>query len=216
VNVRVGKLVPQKLRDNWLRIVVHVGCLLPLAQMSWAYLRGLYVVDPVRELTSQTGRGALVLLLFSLACTPIYALTRFRQVMRVRRALGLYSFLYATLHFLVFSGLDYGFDLGLLGPAILSQRFVLTGAVALLILLALAATSTRSAQRRLGRSWQRLHRFVYLAAALVVLHIALFVKVPRKPLWYGAILATLLALRIPVVRNLLKRVRRTMRGGPEE
>ena len=183
------------LRANWLRILIHVGALTPLARLAWSYWQGLFF-DPIRQITSSTGKTALVLLMLSLACTPI-AVLGFKRMMRVRRALGLYAFLYAVLHFMTFAGWDYGFDLQLLKPAILDQRFVLAGSAAFLLLLPLAVTSTPGWQKRLGKNWKRLQRLVYLANILAILHFVWLVKDPREPLRYGGIVALLLILRIP-------------------
>ncbi|MCP4536854.1 MAG: sulfoxide reductase heme-binding subunit YedZ [Chloroflexi bacterium] len=187
------------IRENWLRILAHVGALAPLAWLACRYWRGL-LFEPVRQITTGTGRSALVFLLLSLTCTPI-AVLGFKRVMRVRRALGLYAFLYAALHFLTFAGWDYGFDLQLLKPAILDQRFVLAGSVAFLLLLPLAVTSTKSWQKRLGKNWRRLHRLVYLAGISVIVHFVWLSKDPRRTLQYGAVLALLLITRIPIVRK---------------
>jgi len=178
-----------------------------LAWTVWQYWQGLFLVDPVREITTRTGKTALILLVLTLACTPLYALFGVKQGLRVRRALGLYTFLYASLHFATFVGLDYGFDLSLLQEAIFAQRYVVVGFAAGLILLALAITSTQGWQRRLGRNWKRLHRLIYLASVLVVVHFAWLVKDLREPLRYGIVVALLLVLRIPRVRKGLNRTR---------
>ncbi len=199
-----------RLRTHWLRAVVHAGALAPLAWLLWAYWQGLFLVDPVREITTLTGRTALILLLLSLACTPLSIVLGFKRVLRVRRALGLYAFLYAGLHFLTFSGLDYGFEIDLLGQAILDQRYVLAGVGSGLLLLVLAVTSTRGWQRRLGKTWKRLQRLVYLAGILAVVHFVWLSKDAREPLRYGALLAVLLVLRIPRVRKAVSQTRRRL------
>ena len=199
------------LRSRWLKVLIHAGALLPLAWIAWQYTQGLFLVDPVREITSLTGRIALILLVLTLACTPANTLFGFKQVLQVRRALGLYAFLYASLHFATFVWLDYGFDLALLVEAVFAQRYVVVGLIAGLILLALALTSTRGWQRRLGKNWKRLHRLVYLAGLLAVVHFAWLVKDIRVPLQYGAVLALLLALRLPRVRQTVSRARHWLR-----
>lgn len=196
------------LRQHWLPLLVHVGSLLPLAWLIWRASAGLFLVDPVQEITAVTGKTAFILLLLSLACTPISTIMGWTQVMRVRRALGIYAALYAGLHFLTFAGLDYRFDLHLLGPAIVDQPFVVVGFVAGLILLLLTITATRGWQKRLGKNWKRLHRLVYLAGILAVVHFLWLVKDPREPLRYGAALAFLLLLRVPWVRLAVSRARR--------
>ncbi len=194
-------------KRNWYRVLVHSGALAPLVWLLWYYTQGLFLIDPVREITTLTGRTALILLFLSLACTPVSTLTGLKQVLRVRRALGVYAFLYAGLHFLTFVGLDYGFALEYLGPAIFSQPYVLVGFAAGVILLLLAVTSTRGWQRRLKRTWKRLHRLVYLAASLVVVHFLWLSKDDRLPWRYGIILAVLLILRLPPIRRAISRVR---------
>jgi sulfoxide reductase heme-binding subunit YedZ len=201
-----------KLRAEWLRIVVHVGALLPLAWTIWQYTHGMFLVGPVREITTRTGKTALILLLFSLACTPLGTFFGFKRARRVRRALGMYAFLYASLHFATFVGLDYGFDLTLLPQAIFDQRYVLAGLAAGLILLALAITSTRGWQKRLGKKWARLHQLAYLAGILAVVHFAWLVKDIREPLRYAAVLAALLLLRLPPVRRAVSNVRYRLRS----
>lgn len=196
-----------KLRKQWLQILVHAAALLPLAWTVWQYTQGLFLVDPVREITTRTGRSALILLLLSLSCTPLNTLFGFKQALRVRRPLGLYAFLYASLHFATFVWLDYAFDFDLLIEAIFDQRYVVVGFAAGLILLALAITSTKGWQRRLGKNWRRLHRLIYLAGILAVLHFAWLTKDIRVPLRYGMVLALLLVLRIPPVRRAVSRAR---------
>jgi sulfoxide reductase heme-binding subunit YedZ len=200
----------EKARANWLRILVHLGALLPLAWLLWQYTQELFLVDPIREITTLTGKGALILLMLSLACTPISTITGWKQVTRVRRALGLYAFLYAGLHFLTFAGLDYGFDLDLLQEAVFDQRYVLVGLASGLVLLALAITSTRGWQKRLGRTWKRLHRLVYAAGFLAIVHFFWLVKDGREPLRYAVLLALLLVLRIPRVRREVSNLRRRL------
>lgn len=197
-------------RKNWLRVLVHIGALLPLAWLASQYLQGSFVVDPVREMTTFTGKTALILLMLSLACTPISTATGLKQVLRVRRALGVYSLLYAGVHFAIFVGLDYGFDPGLLGEAIFKQRYVIVGFAAGVILLLLGLTSTRGWQKRLRRNWKRLHRLVYLAGILVVAHFLWLSKDLQEPLRYAALLAGLLLLRLPPLRGAISRLRRRL------
>jgi len=194
-------------RKNWLRVAVHAGSLLPLLWTAWQYWQGLFLVDPVQEITARTGRTALILLLLSLACTPISTLTGLKQVVKVRRALGMYAALYVAMHFLTFVGLDYRLNLDLLPRAILDQRYVLAGSAAGLLLLPLVLTSTRGWQRRLGKNWKRLHRLVYPASILAVIHFLWLVKDSTEPLRFGSVLVLLLALRLPPVRRVLSTLR---------
>jgi sulfoxide reductase heme-binding subunit YedZ len=203
----------RKLKTHWLQILTHVAALLPLAWLLWAYGQGLFLIDPVKEITTRTGKTALILLILSLACTPAYTISGFKQVQRLRRPLGLYAFLYAGLHFLTFVGLDYGFDLRLIRRDILDQRYVLVGFAAGLLLLPLAITSTRGWQKRLGKNWKRLHRLAYLAGILAIAHFVWLVKDIREPLRYGVVMALLLVVRIPAIRKALSNARRRLKAG---
>ena len=197
------------LRSQWLRLVVHVGAWIPLAWIVADGFLGHLGVDPIREIILRTGKTSLVLLVLSLACTPLNTFLGFRSALQVRRALGLYAFGYAALHFLVFVGVDYGLDLGLLYDAIFDKPYALVGLAAFLILFSLALTSTRISMQRLGQTWRRLHYGVYVAALLVVVHFVWLVKLDsREPLTYGAIVVALLVARLSVVRRVVSRARR--------
>ena len=91
---------------SWLQLLTHVGALLPLAVLVWDYFQDNLTVNPIQEITYRTGKYALVLLMLSLACTPLNTLIGFREALRLRRPLGLYAFMYASLHFLPFIGLE--------------------------------------------------------------------------------------------------------------
>ena len=207
-------LLRQRIRERWLQILVHVGALAPIAVLVWSYWRGR-LFDPVRQVTTSTGRAAIVLLVLTLACTPIAIVFGWRRVLRVRRALGLYSFLYVALHFLTFAGWDYGFQVNLLARALFGQGFVVFGLAALVLLVPLAITSTRAWQTRLGRKWRWLHRLFYPAAVLAVIHFLRIRKDPAAPLRYGAIVLLLLAIRLPWARRGLRQARQRTGGWRE-
>jgi len=166
----------------------------------------------VREVTARTGQTAIKLLILTLACTPLNTVFGFKPALRVRRALGLYAFMYASLHFLTFAWLDYGLDLEFIVDAVVDQRFVQVGIVAGLIMVPLAITSTKGWMKRLGKRWKRLHKLVYAAGVLAVLHYLLLVKDLEQPLIYAAVLLLLLALRIPPVRRLISSTRRRLKS----
>jgi methionine sulfoxide reductase heme-binding subunit len=186
---------------RWLRIAVHPLSLLPLALLGFDAAMGSLSVNPIQDLTLRTGYPALVLLMLCLACTPLNILFGWKWAPALRKPLGLYSFLYVCLHLLIFVALDYGLDATLIGEAIAEKRYVLAGLAAFLLLLPLALTSTRGAMRRLGRQWKRVHWLIYPAGMLAVLHYLWLSKVPYQPLLFAALLACLLALRLPPVRR---------------
>jgi sulfoxide reductase heme-binding subunit YedZ len=171
--------------------------LLPLAGLAVGAARGSLGANPVETITHVTGEWALRLLLVTLAVSPLRRATGWAFLAPWRRSLGLLAFGYATLHFATFLALDLGFDLSALGEEVIERPYVTLGFSALVLLAPLAATSTRGWQRRLGRRWVALHRLVYLAAGLAVLHFVWLVKADlAEPLAYGAVLAGLLAIRL--------------------
>jgi sulfoxide reductase heme-binding subunit YedZ len=184
------------------QLAVHLAALAPLAVLLVAWLTDNLSVNPIQDATFRTGKTAMVLLVASLACTPANTVFGFRPAIKVRRALGLYAFLYAVIHFSIFIGLDYGFDLRLVALELAEKRYILVGAAALLILLPLAVTSTKGWQRRLGKTWKKLHRWVYLAGVLVIFHYIWVQKSDiREPILWGTILGVLLLLRVPAIRK---------------
>ncbi len=194
---------------NWLWLLTSAGALLPVLWLAWDWWFDNLSIDPLDDFTNRTGTAAIILLLVSLAVTPINTITGWRQVLTLRKTLGLYAFFYAALHLLVFVGLDYGFSLEyILLDGLPSKPYIVVGLAAFLILLPLALTSTRASMKRLGRNWKRLHRLVYAAGILAVVHYLWVSKVAfGSPVVYAGILALLLIARIPVVRTWLSRLR---------
>ena len=178
-------------------------CLAPLVRLAWGALHpesGILGVNPVQYLLWACGWWALLLLTATLTLTPLKRLTGWAWLQRFQRPLGLFAFAYAALHFLVYALLDQAGAWGQIPRDLVKRPFIVVGMLALLILLALAATSTRRSQVRLKRNWKRLHRLVYLAAILAVLHFAWKEKAgwhaPRVLAFAGAVGLLLLA-RLP-------------------
>ncbi len=191
-----------------LQLLAHVGAWAPLALIAWDFWQGRLSANPIQAITLRTGKAALVLLVLSLAGTPVNTVFGFKLALRLRRPLGLYAFMYAGLHLLAFAGLDYAFDLGLIWRTMAEKRYIVAGLAAFLVLLPLAITSTKGWKQRLGKDWKALHRFAYAAALLAALHFAWQVKSDiREPLAYGAIIVLLLVLRVPAVKNFIVKIR---------
>ena len=193
-----------KLKAYWFQILVHIVVLMPLAVLVWDFAQGQLTANPIQEIQLRTGRYTLIILVLTLACTPAYYLSGFKQVLVLRRLLGLYTFAYASLHFLNFVGLDYSFHFALIWEDIGTKRFVLVGFSAFLILLALAVTSTAGWKKRLGKNWKCLHRLIYGAALLAGLHFIWQAKVDLSvPLIYTSIVILLLVVRIPKIAKAI-------------
>jgi sulfoxide reductase heme-binding subunit YedZ len=189
--------VPAEARWFVAKALAHAALLLPLARMVTDAVGDALGADPVAELTHRTGAWALRALLLCLAMTPLRRLVGQPWPIRFRRLLGLYAFAYASLHLGVYVVLDLGGWWAQVLTDIARRPYMTVGFSAWLLLLPLAATSTRGWMRRLGRHWSTLHRAVYVAAALGVLHFLWGVKADvREPLVYAAILAGLLGVRV--------------------
>lgn len=181
----------------WLNPAVATGGLAPLALLALQGPQGALGPNAVEAALNQTGLFALVLLIASLACTPLRLVTGWTWPARIRRTVGLLAFTYAVAHFLVYAVLDQGLALGAILEDIGKRPFITVGFTALLLLVPLAVTSTNKWVRRLGfPRWQRLHRLAYAAAVLGVVHFVWRVKKDvTEPALYGAVLALLFAIR---------------------
>lgn len=183
-----------------LRRLVWLAAATPLALLAWDALRGGLGAEPIRELTHRTGWWGLALLLATLAVSPLRRLSGWNHLVRLRRPLGLCAFAYLVLHFGVYL-VDQSFAWPYIVEDVVERPYITAGFTALVLLVPLAATSTKGMIRRLGgRRWQRLHRLVYLCAALGVLHFFWSVKADvREPLIFAAVLAALLVFRAPLL-----------------
>ncbi len=154
-------------------------------------------VNAVEDIQDRFGNWGLRFILVTLAVTPLRQLTGWNWLARFRRMLGLFAFFYVAMHFLTWLVLDQELLLSAIVEDIGERTFITAGFAAFLLLAALAATSTAGARRRLGRRWQRLHRAVYVAAILGVVHFWWQVKADiREPAVYAAILTVLLGYRV--------------------
>ena len=182
------------------RFLVFAGCLVPAGDLAYrVYSGGDLGVNPVETLTHQTGQWALRFLLASLAVTPLRRLTGWNRIIVFRRMLGLFAFFYAILHLSVWGVFDHDYfrSVSTMAEDVAKRPFITMGALALLLMLPLALTSTKGWIRRLGRRWALLHRLVYVSAAAAVLHFIWKEKVIiDETMTYAAILAVLLAIRV--------------------
>lgn len=188
----------------WLKVLVHAVMFCAVVLIVWDFYNGQLTANPIEELTRRTGKYTLVSLILTLSCSPTRFLFRFDRIIKIRRLFGLYSFFFATLHFLTFIGLDYAFDLDLILKNVAKKRYVIAGFSVYVMLTLLALTSFNYARRSLGNRWKYLHALIYPAGAIAVLHFAWQMKSDiQEPALYGAIILLLLMLRLPMVRNRL-------------
>ena len=191
---------------------VWVLCLAPLAWLGWLVAdavffggRGL-TANPVEFINRYLGDWALRFLLIGLAVTPLRIVTGWKQVVRLRRLLGLFAFFYVALHVANYVVLDQFFDWAAIWQDIVKRWYITVGMAALLCLIPLAVTSTKGWIKRIGgRNWNKLHKAVYVAGALGCLHFFMMRKgFQYEPLVYAAIFAGLMVVRAvePLKRKL--------------
>ena len=179
---------------------LFVACAIPLAWVIAALAQvpvPTLGADPVRRMLGIFGHSALNLLLITLCVSPLRALTGNAHLLRLRRMLGVWAFTYALLHFLTYIGPFQGFSWSAIVKDLVKRPYITIGFLALLMLLALAITSTNGWMRRLRRRWQSLHRLIYVATALGVWHYWWQVKKDiREPMIYAVLAAILLGWRL--------------------
>lgn len=192
--------------DLTLRIALWLGAAAPGAWLLAGHFRGWLGVNPIEKLTHVTGMAALVLLLVTLAVTPVRRLTGWNPLIRIRRPLGLFAFFYACLHVAIWMVLDLGLRFEWVWEDVRERPYITVGLAAFVLLVPLAVTSTRGWIQRLGRTWGRLHRLVYASAALGIVHFYWLVKSDvRLPLLLAGVFALLMAARVPAVYHASRR-----------
>ncbi|KEI69788.1 sulfite oxidase heme-binding subunit YedZ [Endozoicomonas elysicola] len=187
-------------RIKW---VVFPLSLLPLANLVSKAVNNNLGPDPANALTHGLGEWALIFLLLSLSISPARRITGIGRLIRFRRMLGLFSLFYAILHLMAYLAFMLAWQWQTLLEDLYKRSYIVVGAFALSILIALGVTSTKKMMRRLGKQWSQLHRLVYVAAILAVVHFLWLVKSDyTEPLIYGSILMLLLTLRLHKVKRL--------------
>ncbi len=198
-----------------LQIAMHIYAWSALVRLIIDFFNHHLTANPIQAMEQRTGRHAITLLVLSLACTPLNTIFRWSEPLKRRRALGLYAFMYASIHILIFINLDYGLAWSLIVQTIAEKPFVIYGLITFLLLIPLAVTSFDIWKKRLGKNWKRLHYLIYLIAPLAVYHFILSKKGDLfrlqgdiiRPLIYGLIVLVFLTLRIPQVRRGLTLLR---------
>jgi len=192
-----------------LQVAIHIYGWSVLVILIYQYFTNNLTADPVQYLERRTGHHAVALLILSLACTPLNILFKWREPLKRSRALGLYAFMYATIHVLIYLDLDFGLAWSFILQNFTQDPRLIVGLIAFTLLIPLAWTSFDIWKKRLKKNWKRLHRLVYLIVPLVVLHYAWNKKGNvflaqgdiAQPLAYGLIVIFFLIIRLPRVRK---------------
>ena len=189
-----------------LHLAVHIGSAVPLLVGLWDFWQRNLGANPIMEITHRTGKTAILLLILSLAVSPLRQLLKWSQINKLRRPLGLWAGFYALVHFSIYVVLDYGFQWKALLANSLTNFFILFGFTTGLILLLLSITSLTYFLKKMGKNWKKLHRFVYAAGILAALHFILAVKPGVLRPWpYALAMALLLLYRLPPVQTWVKK-----------
>jgi sulfoxide reductase heme-binding subunit YedZ len=197
------------------RRAIYIAGMMPAVWYFYLGLTDQLGADPQNVLERALGLWALRFLIAALAITPLRRLGG-PNLIRYRRAIGLLAFYYAALHLTVYMVLDQGLDLSAIIADIIKRPYITVGMFAFLILVPLAVTSNNTMIRRLsGGAWQKLHRWVYAAAAAAAIHFIMLVKAwPLEPLIYAALVAALLLFRLTVYLQKRWNLRPVRAAGP--
>jgi sulfoxide reductase heme-binding subunit YedZ len=181
-----------------LKTLTWIACLWPMALLVYGAVTNTLGPDPTANIELTTGYNTLLLLILSLAITPLRKLfPRLSWLIKFRRLLGLFAFFYGTVHMLTYVALYAGFNVQTMLDDIAKRKFITMGVAAWLLLVPLALTSTNWAIRKLGgKNWNRLHKLVYLAAVCGIIHYWWQVKTGvLSPLRLTLVLTVLLLAR---------------------
>jgi sulfoxide reductase heme-binding subunit YedZ len=185
-----------------LRILTFLVCLIPFVALVSKVVQNDLGPDPAKELALLTGEWAIRFLLLALAMTPLRQLSGRVEFAQRRRMIGLFALFYASVHFLVWVVFLLGLQWGAILEEVVERPYITVGFSSFVILVALGVTSPRAMVRRLGKNWRRLHRLVYVAGVLAVVHLVWIVRTDlSQALVYGAILAALLGWRVISARS---------------
>ncbi|MDC0221105.1 sulfoxide reductase heme-binding subunit YedZ [Gammaproteobacteria bacterium] len=192
---------------KFLKPAVFLLALVPFALLLIRALQNNLGPDPAQELSIETGEWTLRFLLITLALTPLRDFTGRSEFVRQRRMLGLFALFYATVHLLGWMTFILGFRWFAIVEELIERPYITVGFTSYLILFALGITSPKAMVRKLGKNWKRLHRLVYLASVLGVVHLLWILRTDiGEAVLYGSIVFVLLGYRIARKLNTKKSV----------
>lgn len=194
------------------KVTVFILALTPFSLLVVNGWNNQLGANPIEMVTDTTGIWTLRFLLLTLAISPLRRLTGQAILIRFRRMLGLFTFFYASMHFLTYIWLDQYFDWPFIVEDIIEHPYIIVGFTTYLILLSLAISSPRFMVKKMGKNWVKMHRLIYPAAFLAITHFIWQVKSDiGEPMLYFALFFALMLLRVPAVREktplLARRVR---------
>lgn len=186
----------------WRRVLIFFLSLIPLVFIVYKTLTNQLGADPAKTIVLFTGEWTIYFLFITLAVTPLrrfinFKSFHFRWLQTHRRMLGLFTLFYAVLHVLAFLVFILGLDFSRFGKELVERPYILVTIPAVILLVALGITSTKSMMRRLGNNWIRLHKSIYLIAILAWVHVFMQVRSSYfEAVLFGVILLALLLPRL--------------------
>ena len=193
---------------NFLKPIVFLISLVPLARLIWLGIDEGLGANPIEFITRSTGTWALVFLCITLAMTPLRLITSSTTWIKLRRMLGLFCFFYASIHFSIWFWLDQNLNFQSMWADVIKRPFITMGFLTLVLLIPLALTSNQWAVRLLGRRWTLLHKLVYLIACTAIFHYW-WHKAGKNDLGtvsiYGVFIFMLLICRLSIIKKFLQR-----------
>ena len=179
------------------KLVAFVACLIPLLWLFFDIAFDNLGSNPIQALHIRLGDWSLRFLCITLAITPIQTITKWRGMTDYRQMFGLYAFFYATLHLLTYLVVDNNLMWSIIGTDIIESPYIWFGVIAYLIVFSLAITSPKWAMKRMGKSWKKLHRLVYIGTMAAIIHYFWQLKGNlAEPLLYLLIIFFLLGFRV--------------------
>ena len=187
---------------KYFKVIVFILCLWPLSAISLNIYFDELGPEPIKKIMHHFGEWTLIFICLTLAMSPLKRFTPFNFWTKFRRMLGLYVFFYATVHLLIYVGLDYRFDWDPILNDVLKKKYIFIGFSAWLLLIPLTATSSQKMIKLLKHNWKKIHKLIYVIAVFGSLHyIWLSKTIFFKPLIYSLIILVLLALRIRIKKK---------------
>jgi sulfoxide reductase heme-binding subunit YedZ len=176
--------------------IVFVAALFPFVLLLVRVFQNDLGPDPIQELSLETGEWTLRFLIVTLAMTPLRRISGQVEFIRHRRMLGLFTLFYATLHLLVWLTFLLEFKWLSIFEEIVERPYITVGFSAYLILLVLGITSPKVMVKKLGKHWKKLHKLIYLAALLGIIHLLWILRLDvGAAFFYGALVGILLGYR---------------------
>mgnify|MGYP001157596208 FL=1 len=186
-----------------LKPAVFLLALIPFAYLLSRIIQNDLGPDPAQTLSIETGEWTLRFLILTLAVTPVRQLFGLVQIGRLRRMIGLFTFFYASFHFICWMAFILGFRWFAILEELIERPYITVGFLSYVILFLLGFTSTNAMVRRLGKNWKKLHQLVYLASVLAIIHLLWILRTDiSEAIFYGALTAVLLGYRLHRRLNL--------------